>query len=712
MSTFSPEILKKALDIKRKIIKSGDFQSKLSEAQDQFEALNVNLIGGLPDQLAVLNVNLTAVVPEKLNNGIKGLAGVIDAFAPADESGKIIQGLKYSTTLMQNLQDIIPEVQIPIAEITSAVPGLAKKLEPVLNDAQKTIASAITGGAVKEALTSMAVSAATPAAIASTLKKMGVENGLDIIPSEINNVLQEAVGKIDITLKLKLPGNLIELLELPNIDLNLSAVGDKLDKFTAGITGAIGDILPSITDLPILDALHEMNGSIAQVIDKIGFPPVLKILGKKNVKAIEVSQNVLQLLSNNKLQEATGLLLKIPEFKSDAVNITAKITLLNSSLGSVGVLLKRPLAGILGKQLNEVKTISDLFQGFSIVNAYEEVLSELLFIERPITKVVFHWSETYANEIITADSLKATTGEVPYHYIIRKNGSIQRGAGLNEIVSHVSTEHDKDSISVLVVGGRKGQTGENSALSSDSISGIQKDAITKLMGKLYSAYPGIQMFGHGDLDENFSAMEPGVNIQAVAKTKFNKTNEKTPTAIKSHLGNQGALQSAVGVTYSYQGKIRGMAPRRELVDILAATAQITGFRFDIFSAGQMPLGQFMNYPASRRKIIGKKYYLDKNPHPVRQGSVRHDGGWAVDCIVYDANNKQINFARTSPEAKYVVRTLLQQGITAVGAGPNYMTGNIHIDIAYGKNGAGAVKHWGQGGRVKNTPEWLKDIFKG
>ena len=707
MSTFSPRILEKALDIKRKVIKSGDFQSNLTEAQDQFASLNVNLIGALP---------------EKINNGIKALTGVIDAFAPADESGKIIQGMKYSTTLMQNLQDILPEVQIPIAEITSAVPGLTLKLEPVLNDTQKTIASAITGGVVKEALTSMAVSAATPAAIASTLKKMGDETGQSITGTEINNVIQAAVGKIDITLKANLPGNLVELLELPNIDLNLSAVSDKLDKFTSGIQGAIGDLLPSITDLPILDALHEMNGSINQVIDKIGFPAVVKIPGMKGFSGYDVSLNVLQLLSNNKLLEAAGLLLKIPEFKLDGVEITAKITGLNSSLGSIGVLLESPLASLLGKQLNEVKTISAVIQGFSQVNSYEEVLSELLFIERPITKVVFHWSETYANEIVTAQSLKETTGEVSYHYIIRKNGSIQRGAGLNEIVSHVSTEHDKDSISVLVVGGRKGQTGENSALSSDSIAGIQKDAITKLMGKLYSAYPGIQMFGHGDLDENFSAMEPGVNIQAVAKTKFNKTNEKAPTVIKSHLGNQGTLQSAQGVTYSYQGKIRGNAPRRQLVDILAATAQITGFRFNIFSGGHMPLAEWLNIARSRKhtvpalttaeEAVGKsaKYFVDGKA--VRTGTQRHDGGWAVDCVVYDANNKQINFAEDTPEARYVVRTLLQQGITAIGAGPSYMTGNIHIDIAYGKNGAGASKHWGQDGQITNTPQWLRDIFKG
>ena len=185
------------------------------------------------------------------------------------------------------------------------------------------------------------------------------------------------------------------------------------------------------------------------------------------------------------------------------------------------------------------------------------------------------------------------------------------------------------------------------------------------------------------------------------------------------VNEEGKSIAKPGVTFSYRGAgVRNKDPQPQLVSILSAVAQSTGFSFEIFSAGQMPKAEWESYPSGQREQKGKKYFL--NGKAVRTGSVRHDAGWAADVRVFTPSGQKIDWSLSAtPEMVRVITALKNQGITGFGAGPGYMiegreskypdTGNLHIDIANGRNPTSGATRWGQGGRSKNAPWWLKKL---
>jgi len=680
---FSLDVLESTLDQVKSTLGSISAQKALTEAKVEFEALNTPLVGAL----AGLQ-----------NNGIKALDSVLGDFGAADKSGKNNVALKNSTTKLQNIQFQLDDLQSPIAMMTEQLPNISVKIKPILADAQKTLASAITGSGVQEAFNSVAIALPTAAGLGPAIKGMGA----DILPTELGDIISKAVGSVDINLQAGLPKDLTSLLSFPKIDLNLGAITSKLDLFGDGLTKAMGDILPKITDLPILDNLHKLNNSVNIIGAGFDFPTNISGIAKK-----AVSTAVLKKLSDGKLGDVLDLVTKAGAI-GDTTSIIAKINVFGIDLGSVSGMLQSPLGGLDITQTNTVNTISGISKGYSVLNSVEEIQMEINASNRSFETVVWHWSASYANQIVTARDIERTSGTVPYHYIIRKNGSVQRGTPLNEVASHGNADIDPKSISVLVIGGYKGLLGENSQLSGESVNGAQKIRINEIMGAIYNVRPGIQMYGHGELDGNYSTLEPGVNIGSLSKSKFNKVNEKIPQITRSHTGNQEGVYQHQGVTRAYSGSIRNRAPTQSLMTTLSSCNIISDLTFVIFSAGQMSFGEWDSYPKSRTRQAGKTYFLDGVK--VRQGSRRHDNGWAVDCKVY-RGNKKLDFGASvvSDDVMECVDNLFALGATAIGAGPNYMGGNIHIDMAFGNNDVADISRWGAGGKSKNTPRWLANI---
>lgn len=677
MSLFTTEQISQQLSDVKGVLASADIQNIATKATEDFKSLNTAVIGSLAGEL---------------NSGIKSLTAIKSDFGLKDVSGKSDTALRNSTTSMQNLQHQIPSIHESVCELTEALPGLTDKIVPILGGTTESTASAITGSGVTGAFTNINFAVATAQGLAPSIKKMtdritGVQ---DINGSEVENVLQSAVGAINLTL----PENLAPLIELSTIDINLNVVGAKLTEFTSGISGLMSGLIPTITDLPVLDTLHKLNNSTALI--SAAFPQLdSKILATINV-------DILDKLTNNKLNEALDLL-KLADIGLSDTEISLKLDILNSQIGSIGAMLDSPLGNL--TQTNPVLSIGQLFKGFTMVNSTEELDVEYMNMQRPIKSAVFHWSETYNDQFVTAEDIKKIAGSVEYHYIILKNGAIQRGKPVNDIAQHVSSEIDKESISVLLIGGYNALKGEVANLSTGSINSDQIRSLERLIGVLYDAFPGIKMYGHGELDENVSPLEPGVDIGSLIKRKFDKTNEETPTPIRSYNGNAGAgsIIPRAGVIHAYQGKIRNLPPQQRLVEILHTVHKISGYSFKIYSAGQMYKSEWETY--SNRKQEGNTYFIGEN-RKVRQGSTRHDGGYAVDVEIYDASGKQlISNASYNNQIVYVIGLLRQQGITGIGAGGRgYMGGNYHLDISR-QGGC-----WGYTHGYDSAPQWLKDLY--
>lgn len=130
---------------------------------------------------------------------------------------------------------------------------------------------------------------------------------------------------------------------------------------------------------------------------------------------------------------------------------------------------------------------------------------------RRIDLIVIHCADTYPHMDIGVKEIDQWHKErgwkgVGYHYVIRRDGTIETGRQENEIGAHV-TGHNRFSIGVCWVGG-KGEDGSPQ----DNRTERQKQALRSLINGLYSKYPDAIITGHSDL--NAGKVCPCFNVQA------------------------------------------------------------------------------------------------------------------------------------------------------------------------------------------------------
>jgi N-acetylmuramoyl-L-alanine amidase len=168
---------------------------------------------------------------------------------------------------------------------------------------------------------------------------------------------------------------------------------------------------------------------------------------------------------------------------------------------------------------------------FTMVSSVEELDAEFQNIFRDITEVVIHATETYTNKDLGAveiNNLQIELGHegIGYHYVIRRDGRLQRGRPVNRIGEHASTNgHDTYSIGIAMVGGLNVSSGENNATdyrSSQSFTREQFTTLEKFVNSFYRRYPGGQVFGHNDIDAQ--EFDPYFDVQDYVESVFRKKN--------------------------------------------------------------------------------------------------------------------------------------------------------------------------------------------
>jgi len=205
--------------------------------------------------------------------------------------------------------------------------------------------------------------------------------------------------------------------------------------------------------------------------------------------------------------------------------------------------------------------------------------------------------------------------------------------------------------------------------------------------------------------------EEGVNIQLIRMvSSYRISNAPTKQRIIDALneGSEGdpaddsingtptdefknAVTGNVSYSSDYSGKKRNQPIQPRLMKILEASAAEKNYSIVVFSGGQDYKGK------------GSK----------RTGSIRHDGGYAADMRVYNDKGRRIHAASSSSKdidaLREFVLVLLKNGITSIGADDDYMSGNLHVDIA--SNSPAAC--WGAKGKSYRriyAPQWLTSAF--
>jgi hypothetical protein len=173
---------------------------------------------------------------------------------------------------------------------------------------------------------------------------------------------------------------------------------------------------------------------------------------------------------------------------------------------------------------------------FPYISSREELQAELKNLSREVTEVVTHWTETHTNKNIGSEEINkyhisAGLDGIGYHYVIRRDGSLQRGRPLNIEGQHSPINgHDKRSIGIVFVGGinvpSETPNSEN-FLSAQSLTRSQVNTFDHFCRATYNILPGAQIVGHSNIDED--EFDPGFDVISYVRANFGKKSEfETP----------------------------------------------------------------------------------------------------------------------------------------------------------------------------------------
>ena len=169
---------------------------------------------------------------------------------------------------------------------------------------------------------------------------------------------------------------------------------------------------------------------------------------------------------------------------------------------------------------------------FTYVSSVEELDTEFAKVSRDVTEVVIHATETYTNKNIGASEINNIHNElghdgIGYHYVIRRDGRLQRGRPVNRKGEHAPVnDHDIYSIGIVMVGGLDSPSGSASPKrSGHTFTRAQFTTLERFISSFYRKFPGGQVFGHNDIDVN--ELDPYFDVVDYVESIFRKKNKVT-----------------------------------------------------------------------------------------------------------------------------------------------------------------------------------------
>ena len=301
------------------------------------------------------------------------------------------------------------------------------------------------------------------------------------------------------------------------IQANTNPVGNALKKLTRG-----GQALP-----------RSLQKQVVALIDSKKFKEAAELVKPYSDLTLEVLEEELAKIDTS----ASALVNKFnPEFNSFGVS-TSPIF----SIGSLDSLWKGAdtvPASISSNSTTVAGIPASANSGsgeysFTLVTSMEELEAELRSATREITEAVIHWSENFidqpnigAEQIHEVHRQKGFSG-CAYHYIIRRDGRIQRGRPLNQEGSHAPDYgHNQYSIGIAHIAGFNcvsGTPDPERYLSAESISDPQWAAQKAFLEVFYRVFPAGQVLGHYQCSD-LGLADPGFDVDDYILNTFNKKN--------------------------------------------------------------------------------------------------------------------------------------------------------------------------------------------
>lgn len=307
-------------------------------------------------------------------------------------------------------------------------------------------------------------------------------------------------------------------------------------KFNFGFDDILSNIIESVNHA----GRNAINGIVKDV---------------SSITALE-SAEIIKLLTEGKIDTATSILVK----KS---NLDAKT--IYDTLSGIDTGASNQLNNIVGpktvlrntnqnvKAWRESATSNDY--KFNYIENGEELEIELKSIKREITEIVFHWTKTPNDQNYSAEALQEAWSQqkgigIPFHYIIRKDGRIQkaRPAEIKTPILPTITPngHDNYAIHIAYVGGYNAPAGTKNIKNYEGRLSLTKDqhhSADRFMATFLRAYPGGQILGISDLLED--EVCPGIDTRAYVESRFGRKSLFTNPLIQPPFSSTQILNTRI-----------------------------------------------------------------------------------------------------------------------------------------------------------------------
>ena len=273
-------------------------------------------------------------------------------------------------------------------------------------------------------------------------------------------------------------------------------------------------------------------------------------------------QNIIDLLLAGRKREAIEDLEKVSN-NFTATQIESELEQVDISQSSVINRAASPEVGkkttpdyIIGQDeknwKNEDTNTATGAYSFTYVGSKEELVAEMREANRAITEFVAHWTATFTNQDIGSEEVHAWHKErgflgIGYHYVIRRDGRLQRGRPLNNVGAHSKAyNHNKYSIGITMAGGYNcpiGTPNPERFQSADSLTAAQMKTFEMFVAAFYDVWPGGQAWGHNDTSDQ-GKIDPGFDVQEYVFNKFGKKNVYTDGTLPESAMHPTELQAA------------------------------------------------------------------------------------------------------------------------------------------------------------------------
>jgi N-acetylmuramoyl-L-alanine amidase len=462
-----------------------------------------------PQKLPELTESLTGIVPPLEPLAIIALGGAAVS--------EITNTIKVASERKKSLMTSINEVAS-----SASLDGLGSSITEGINDVKQKLDNVISKDLTKDITDAVS----------------NVENIANDTINELSNAIDDAfAGVID-----EITSATDDLIN--HLTPNTSTGGGFIQDLFEDLTGDVGATLQSLLGSSV-DLSSEVISSVIKDVLQGGDVDLTKAAKSIALLDTSVSKEMTQVIrdveANDPISYKNAVIAKAKArgvANEDIVAFENLYAEIETALSKVDTTISGKIVSEVGEFYTEDTDLKELIKRyvgadtkkFEYVSSKEELGLEFYRMTRPVSEMVIHATETYTNANIGSEEIHLRHKEaghtkgIQYHYVIRRDGRLQRGMPLDQVSDASNVRgHAQNCVDIVLVGGVNVPSEADNPLenlSSQSFTQVQMKTLEALMETFYHHAPGGQIFGHNELDENVE--DPYFDVISFVENKFGK----------------------------------------------------------------------------------------------------------------------------------------------------------------------------------------------